>query len=141
MSNIFTKKNLCIAFSVLIGVSTILTFVNASVFGMKVSVSLLNTDYGIFVLLFAVIALVCSILEKYIPTMIAGGLSLGIFILKHLDLAPGAAISGELTSFFNSYLQFGIGYYLLLISSLALTLFAFVGFKVQKHKAQKREEE
>lgn len=129
-----SKKNLCIIASVVIAISAFLPFASVSFLGSKVSKSLIDGGDGYFVLAIALIALICSLNEKYIPTVISGAISLVLFIVENKSFTS----SLEDDDLLRALIQNEAGYYMLLIGSIALMVFAFMA-NTEKSKAKAEE--
>lgn len=94
----------------------------ASIWG--ISKSLIQGADGIVIIVFAIIGVICSLLNKHIGVIVAGGLSLGMFLLEEASIRSGEY--GELVS---SMLTRGGGYYLLIIGSIAMIITAIIAKK------------
>lgn len=128
-----SKKNLCIISSLVIGLSAFLPYFSISLFGASLSKSLLDGGDGYFVIAIAVIALICSFIEKYIPAVIMGVASLGLFFLENNSVSS-ALNTGDSTSsaIAKSMIQNSAGYYCLLIGSIALIIFGILAYSEKK---------
>lgn len=87
---------------------------------------------GIIVLIIAVIAILFSVLDKHIPTIILGALTFGLFFLEN---QYGLKDLGE-NGYARSLLQNDVGYYMLLIGSIMLLVFSIMGL-AEKNSAKK----
>ena len=124
------KKNLCIIASIIIGISGFFPYVSVSIFGFKVSKSLIEGGDGYFLIALALIALICSIKEKYIAAGISGIVSLILFFFENSTL--NESLDDE---YARSLIQNEAGYYLLVCGSLALIAFAFLA-RSEKRKRE-----
>ena len=125
-----SKKGLCIFASLVIGISVFFPYLSASFLGSTMSKALIDATDGYIILAIAAVGLLASVFEKYILSLVAGAASLIAFFIENGSLSKGMAgmdsLSAELA---KSMLQNGMGYYLLLIGSIALILFSILGAK------------
>ena len=82
-----SKKTLCILASLMIGISVFFPYLQTSLFGASISKSLIEGGDGYIILIVAVIALISSSGEKYIPSLIFGVISLGFFLLENSNIS------------------------------------------------------
>ncbi len=130
-----TKKNLCIIASLVIGLSAFLPYLSVSFFGASMSKSLLDGGDGYIVIAIAVIALICCFTEKYIPAVIMGLASLGLFFVENNNITTSlnsSTTDKTSAALVKSMIQNGAGYYCLLIGSVALILFAILAYKEKR---------
>ena len=125
-----TKKNICIIACIIIAVSAFLPYLSASFLGASLSKSLIDGGDGIFVIIIAAIALLCTFKEKYVPVIVCGAASLALFFLENTNIENNMRGAND---FARAMLQKGTGYYLLLGGSIALIVFAFMA---RSEKAQ-----
>ena len=125
-------KILCIAACVVIGLSVTLPYFSVSGLGVTISKSLMDGDYGIFVLIIAGVALVLSMLGQYLFTALLGLLSLGLFFLQNGSVTTN--LGKQVDALARSMIQNGYGYYFLLVGSVALIVFSVLGLAVKKGK-------
>ena len=125
-------KILCIAACVVIGLSVTLPYFSVSGLGLTVSKSLMDGDYGIFVLIVAGAALVLSVLGQYLFTALLGLVSLGLFFLQNGSVTTN--LGKEIDALARSMIQNGYGYYFLVVGSVALIVFSVLGLAAKKGK-------
>ena len=125
-------KILCVAACVVIGLSVTLPYFSVSGLGLTVSKSLMDGDYGIFVLIVAGIALVLSVLGQYLFTALLGLASLGLFFLQNGSVTTN--LGKEIDALARSMIQNGYGYYFLVVGSVALIVFSVLGLAAKKRK-------
>ena len=125
-------KILCIAVCVVIGLSVTLPYFSVSGLGLTVSKSLMDGDYGIFVLIVAGVALVLSVLGQYLFTALLGLVSLGLFFLQNGSVTTN--LGKQVDALARSMIQNGYGYYFLLVGSVALIVFSVLGLAAKKGK-------
>ena len=125
-------KILCIAACVVIGLSVTLPYFSVSGLGLTVSKSLMDGDYGIFVLIVAGVALVLSVLGQYLFTALLGLASLGLFFLQNGSVTTN--LGKQVDALARSMIQNGYGYYFLLVGSVALIIFSVLGLAAKKGK-------
>lgn len=131
-----SKKNLCIISSLVIGISALLPYLSLTLLGASLSKSLLDGGDGYFVIAIAVVALFCSLKEKYIPAIIMGAASLGLFFLENNNVASNLKTGNSMSSAIaRSMIQNSAGYYCLLAGSIALIVFGILAFR-EKHTEQ-----
>ena len=132
-----SKKNLCVISSLVVGISAFLPYLSVSFFGSSLSKSLLDGGDGYIVIIIAAIALICSFAEKYIPAVIMGVASLGLFFLENSNVASNLNTGDSMSSALaKSMIQNSAGYYCLLIGSVALILFGVLANKDKKAEQQ-----
>lgn len=128
-----SKKNLCVISSLVVGISAFLPYLSVSFLGSSLSKSLLDGGDGYIVIILAVIALICSFAEKYIPAVIMGVASLGLFFLENSNVASNLNTGDSMSSAIaKSMIQNSAGYYCLLIGSVALILFGILAYKEKR---------
>ncbi len=128
-----SKKNLCVISSLVIGISAFLPYLTVSFFGSTLSKSLLDGGDGYVVIVIAAIALICSFAKKYIPAVIMGVASIGLFFLENHNVASNLNTGDSMSSAIaKSMIQNSAGYYCLLIGSIALILFGVLAYKEKK---------
>ena len=128
-----SKKNLCVFASLVVGISAFLPYLSVSFFGSSLSKSLIDGGDGYIVIVIAVIALICSFAEKYIPAIIMGVASLGLFFLENSNVSASLNTGNSTsTAIAKSMIQNNAGYYCLLIGSVALILFGILARKEKK---------
>ena len=125
-------KILCIAACLVIGLSVTLPYFSVSGLGLTVSKSLMDGDYGIFVLIVAGAALVLSVLGQYLFTALLGLASLGLFFLQNGSVTTN--LGKEIDALARSMIQNGYGYYFLVVGSVALIVFSVLGLAAKKGK-------
>ena len=80
---------------------------------------------GIYILIIAAVALVLSVLGKFAPVIFLGMASFGLFFLENNSVKTN--LGKEVDAIAKAMLQKGLGYYCLLIGSIALIVFALLG--------------
>ena len=128
-------KILCIAACVVIGLSVTLPYFSVSGLGLTVSKSLMDGDYGIFVLIVAGIALVLSVLGQYMYTAFAALACVVLSILQNQSLTVD--FSKVVDGVVKSMIDHGPGYYCLLAGSAALAVFSVIGLEMKRRSAKK----
>ena len=122
-------KILCVAACLVIALSVTLPYFSVSGLGVTVSKSLMDGDYGIFVLIVAGVALVLSVLGQYVFTALLGLVSLGLFFLQNNSVTTNLGKQADALA--RSFLQHGYGYYFLLAGSVALMVFSLLAQMVK----------
>ncbi len=125
-------KLLCICASLIIGISVVLPYFSVSGLGVTVSKSLMDGRDGIFVIIVAAIALIFSIFGKYAITVFLGMASFGLFFLENNTVTTN--LGKEIDALARSMIQKNLGYYCLLIGSIALIVFSVIGLITKKSK-------
>ena len=120
----FSRRALCVLFSLLIIVSVFLPFYTASVLGVSASAALTDGSEGMFLIALGAVGLIASAFEKYLIASMAGIFSFAIFVMQ---IRNPVTELGELKRFAGGLIHSGAGYYLLLVGSLLLTVFAAAG--------------
>ena len=133
-------KILCFAVCAILGVGIFLPFVRfvAPEIDFKKTLSLVSTSTGvgdgIIILALVIVAVVFTFREKPIGILIPGILSLVVFIVdssgvnrKIEDLESAKEIVRELLE-----IKFGVGYYLVLFSSILLIILPIIALLMQK---------
>ena len=118
-------KILCIIACLVIGVSAFLPYFSVSGLGITVSKSLKDSNDWIYILIIAGAALVFSIIGKYLPVIFLGMASLGMFFIENNSITTN--LGKEIDALARSLIQNNIGYYFLLVGSIALIIFAVLG--------------
>ncbi len=122
-----SKKNLCLFASVLVGISAFLPYISVSFLGSSLSKSLFDGGDGIFIIIIAVIALICSLSEKYVPVIFMGAASFVLFFVENSSVTSSLSkVDRASAAIAKSMIQNGAGYYCLLIGSIALILFGYL---------------
>ena len=144
MKNIL--KALCAVACLIIGLSVILPYFSVSAAGVTVSVNLLDGRLGIVVLIVAILGLLLAVLGQFLPTLILGGASLGLLFIENNTITSAlvrqiealglsntftTAVGKGLGTMIQSLLQRNVGYYALLIGSIALIVFSLPGLAAQ----------
>lgn len=128
-----SKKNLCLFASVLVGISAFLPYISVSFLGSSLSKSLFDGGDGIIIIIIAVIALICSFSEKYIPVILMGAASLCLFFVENNSVTLSLSkVDQASAAIAKSMIQNGAGYYCLLIGSIALILFGILANNEKK---------
>ncbi len=125
-------KILCIFACFIIGISVILPYFSVSGLGITVSKNLMDGRDGIFVIIIAAVALVFSILGKYAITIFLGMASFGLFFFENNTVTTN--LGKEIDALARSMIQSNLGYYCLLIGSIALIVFSIFGLIMKKSK-------
>lgn len=125
-------KLLCICACLVIGISVVLPYFSVSAFGLTVSKSMMDGGDGIFVLIIAAAALIFSVLGKFVPAVFLGIASFGMIFLENNSVTTN--LGKEMDALARSMLQKGLGYYFLLVGSIALVVFAVLGMASKKSK-------
>lgn len=125
-------KLLCICASLIIGISVILPYFSVSGLGVTVSKNLMDGRDGIFIIIVAAAALVFSLLGKYAITVFLGMSSFGLFFLENNTVTTN--LGKEIDALARSMIQNNLGYYCLLIGSIALIVFSVFGLIIKKSK-------
>ena len=118
-------KILCIIACLVIGVSAFLPYFSVSGLGITVSKSLKDSHDWIYILIIAGAALVFSIIGKYLPVIFLGMASLVMFFIENNSITTN--LGKEIDALARSLIQNNIGYYFLLVGSIALIIFAVLG--------------
>ena len=115
-------KILCIIACLVIGVSAFLPYFSVSGLGITVSKSLKDGNDWIYIVIIAGAAFIFSILGKYLPVIFLGMASLGMFFIENNSITTN--LGKEIDALARSLIQNNIGYYFLLVGSIALIIFA-----------------
>ncbi len=107
-----------------------LPYFSVSALGVTVSKSMMDGNDGIYVLIITVAALVFSVLGKFAPVIILGLGSFGLFFLENNSVTTN--LGKEVDAITRALIQKGLGYYFLLIGSIALIIFAVLGLIEKK---------
>ena len=118
-------KILCIIACLVIGVSAFLPYFSVSGLGITVSKSLKDSNDWIYILIIAGAAFIFSILGKYLPVIFLGMASLGMFFIENNSITTN--LGKEIDALARSLIQNNMGYYFLLVGSIALIIFAVLG--------------
>jgi len=118
-------KMLCVCACLVIGFSVVLPYFSVSGFGITLSKSLMDGGDGIYVLIIAAVALVLSLTGKFGPVVFLGIASFAVFFLEKNSVTTN--MGKEVDALAKSMLQKGLGYYGLLVGSIALIVFAVLG--------------
>ena len=130
----------CIISAIAVAVSTFLPYISATIFGSSLSKSLIEGD-GIFFIVLAAIALICSITKAFAGTTVFGVIILGLFAFENLNTSNTLNSAGEYAALAKSMIQYGAGYYILLIASIALIGFAIFGICTKKKRTDPDEKQ
>ena len=128
-------KILCIAACVVIGLSVTLPYFSVSGLGVTISKSLMDGNYGIFVLIVAGIALVLSVLGQYMFTAFAALACVVLAILQNQSLTVD--FSKVVEGVIKYMVDHGLGYYFLLAGSAALAVFSVIALEMKRKSAGK----
>ena len=118
-------KILCIIACLVIGVSAFLPYFSVSGLGITVSKSLKDSNDWIYILIIAGAALVFSIIGKYLPVIFLGMASLAMFFIENNSITTN--LGKEIDALARSLIQNSMGYYFLLVGSIALIIFGVLG--------------
>ena len=118
-------KILCIIACLVIGVSAFLPYFSVSGLGITVSKSLKDSNDWIYILIIAGAALVFSIIGKYLPVVFLGMASLVMFFIENDSITTN--LGKEIDALARSLIQNNMGYYFLLVGSIALIILAVLG--------------
>ena len=118
-------KILCIIACLVIGVSAFLPYFSVSGLGITVSKSLKDSNDWIYILIIAGAALVLSIIGKYLPVVFLGMASLAMFFIENNSITTN--LGKEIDALARSLIQNSMGYYFLLVGSIALIIFGVLG--------------
>ena len=118
-------KVLCICACLLIGISVVFPYFSVSGFGLTLSKNMMDGSDGIYILIIAAVAFVLSVLGKFAPVIFLGMASFGLFFLENNSVKTN--LGKEMDAIAKAMLQKGLGYYCLLIGSIALIVFAVLG--------------
>ncbi len=129
--NLGIKIGIIVA-SALVILSAILPFVSVSAFGQSMSMSLLLADgelgEGVFLIIFGTLGIIFGALRIKIGALVAGILS---FILCCYEMYNMAIIYEELGGL-SGLISRGAGFYLLILSSIALLVLSILNFVFKK---------
>ena len=120
------KKILCALSGIVVGISVFFPYMSASFLGTTLSISLMDTkNRAVYIVIaLAVIAVVFSLIGKYVLSALAGLVSLVFFFVVNSRITSS---TGSFASLAKSVLHHGPGYYMLLIGSIALIVFSLLG--------------
>ena len=118
-------KILCIIACLVIGVSAFLPYFSVSGLGITVSKSLKDSNDWIYILIIAGAAFIFSVLGKYLPVVFLGMASLAMFFIENNSITTN--LGKEIDALARSLIQNNMGYYFLLVGSIALIIFAVLG--------------
>ena len=118
-------KILCIIACLVIGVSAFLPYFSVSGLGITVSKSLKDSNDWIYIIIIAGAAFIFSVLGKYLPVVFLGMASLAMFFIENNSITTN--LGKEIDALARSLIQNNIGYYFLLVGSIALIIFAVLG--------------
>ena len=118
-------KILCIIACLVIGVSAFLPYFSVSGLGITVSKSLKDSNDWIYIIIIAGAAFIFSVLGKYLPVVFLGMASLAMFFIENNSITTN--LGKEIDALARSLIQNNIGYYFLLVGSIALIFFAVLG--------------
>ena len=121
----FRWKILCVFACVVIGISVFLPYFSVEGFGLTVSKNLMDGGDGVFILIIVAAALFFSLFGKYLPVVFLGGASLVFFFIEKNSVTTN--MGKEIDALARSMIQNDIGYYCLLIGSIALIIFSVLG--------------
>ena len=117
------KKNIpaCITAG-LLALSAILPFVSVSFLGTNISKSLLDGGDGIFFIIIAIISLILALKNKNVGVIVTGIIAtlLAAFEIGHMN-----SILGD--NEYSVLVQKGLGFYLLIISSIGIIITGVIG--------------
>ena len=116
---------LCACACLVIGISVVLPYFSVSGLGVTVSKSMMDSNEGVYVLIIAAVALVFSLIGKFIPVIFLGMASFGMVFIENNSIRTN--LGKEVDALARAILNRGIGYYCLLIGSIALILFSLIG--------------
>lgn len=125
-------KALCIISCAMIGTSVILPYFSVSGLGLTVSKKLMDSGDGIILLIIACVALVLSLFGKFFPVVFLGGASLVFFFVENNKVTTN--LGKEIDALARTMVQNDIGYYCLLVGSIALMAFSVFGLAGGKNK-------
>jgi len=103
-------------------ISAFLPYISAEIWGMKSSTSLIQGGDGVIVIIFALGAIVCAVIDKKIPLTVMGVLLLAIIGLESKSLTEGVEELSYYGIDFDDIFKMEIGFYLLLLSSIGVTV-------------------
>ena len=115
----------CIFACLIIGVSIFLPYFSVSGLGVTVSKSLRDGNSWIYLLIISAVALVFSILGKFLPVFFLGIASIVLFFIENNSITTN--LGKEIDALARALIQNSMGYYCLLIGSIALIVFAVLG--------------
>ena len=126
----FGWRFLCIIACLLIGVSAFFPYFSVSGLGVTVSKSMRDGNNWIFLMIITAAALLFSAIGKYLPVFFLGVASLVLFIIENNSITTN--LGKEIDALARSVIQKNIGYYFLLIGSIAMIIFAVLGLANSK---------
>lgn len=129
----YSWRALCILACLIIGASVFLPYFSVSGLGVTVSKSLMNGNDWIFVIIISAVALAFTIIGKYLPVVFLGMTSLVLFFVENNSITTN--LGKELDALARSLIQNSMGYYCLLIGSIALIVFAVLGLAGNKRNS------
>lgn len=127
----FSLKILCIIASMIICVSAFLPYFSVSGLGVTVSKSLRDGNDWIIIVIISAAALVFSVLGKYLLVVFLGMASLVMFFIENNSVTTN--LGKEIDALAKSLIQNSMGYYCLLVGSIALIIFAVLGLAAKKN--------
>ncbi len=127
----FSLKILCIIASMIICVSAFLPYFSVSGLGVTVSKSLRDGNDWIIIVIISAAALVFSVLGKYLLVVFLGMASLVMFFIENNSVTTN--LGKEIDALARSLIQNSMGYYCLLVGSIALIIFAVLGLAAKKN--------
>ena len=127
----FSLKILCIIASMIICVSAFLPYFSVSGLGVTVSKSLRDGNDWIIIVIISAAALVFSVLGKYLLVVFLGMASLVMFFIENNSVTTN--LGKEIDALARSLIQNSMGYYCLLVGSIALIIFAVLGLTAKKN--------
>ena len=116
---------LCVIACLIIGISAFLPYFSVSGFGVTVSKSLRDGNDWIFVVIIASAALIFSVAGKYLFAVFLGFASLALFFIENNSITTN--LGKEIDALARSLIQNDLGYYFLLMGSIALITFSVLG--------------
>ena len=125
-------KIIAILSAIAVGVSVIVPFIQITVLGSTLSLSLADGDAWIEVVIIAGLGLVFAWLEKDIGTILCGVAGIGYMVYKYLQidkLAADSELSQIAAALVKQMAKLGFGFYLMLIGSIGLVIGGIVSSK------------
>lgn len=115
--------------SVLVIISAFLPYATVSIFGVTESTSLVKGGDGYIFIGLAIAAIVLAVLKKDIFVAVAGVI---MVVVCFIEMADASEVFND--AMYGDYIKKGAGYYLVILSSIVVTVSPFIGTIINKIK-------
>lgn len=132
-TNVLWLKIICSLFALSIGLSPMFSYLYAVIDGTTISMTLTQNNAWISVVCIALFAILFIWVNFYGSSIISGIAGLVFFFLKNNEFSQWFQDEDSLPRWvLHSFIQHGIGYYMVLVGSIGLIIFSILAYEEKK---------